>query len=101
MTVVSRAAEISLSTLGGSVFSVSSVPTTMATTVETPDADETCAYCGSRIFDHDPICVRDCTDACGSPDYFCHHACLSAYIDDDGLATGDACRWTPGGADCS
>ncbi|RMB11705.1 hypothetical protein ATH50_3408 [Haloplanus aerogenes] len=34
----------------------------MSTTVELPDVDETCAYCGSRIFDHDPICVRDCDD---------------------------------------
>jgi hypothetical protein len=44
----------------------------MSTPVETPDTDETCAYCRSRIFDHDPICVRDCTDGCGSPTYFCH-----------------------------
>lgn len=36
--------------------------TGMSTTVELPDVDETCAYCGSRIFDHDPICVRDCDD---------------------------------------
>ena len=49
----------------------------MATTIGTPDADQTCAYCGSRIFDHDPICVRDCTEACGSPTYFCNHACLA------------------------
>jgi len=43
----------------------------MSTTVSTPERDETCAYCGSRIFDHDPICVRDCADECGSPSYFC------------------------------
>jgi hypothetical protein len=41
----------------------------MSTTVETPDPDETCAYCRSPIFDHDPVCVRDCTDECGSPTY--------------------------------
>ncbi|MFC7324118.1 hypothetical protein ACFQMF_05925 [Halorubrum rutilum] len=40
------------------------------TTVTAPDADETCAYCGSRIFEHDPICVRDCEADCGSPAYF-------------------------------
>ncbi len=42
----------------------------MATTIETPGADEACAYCGSRVFDHDPVCVRDCTADCGSPTYF-------------------------------
>lgn len=67
----------------------------MATTVSTPDTDESCTYCGSRIFQHDPICVRDCTKACGSPAYFCNHACLAAQIDEAGLATGDACTWSP------
>jgi hypothetical protein len=54
----------------------------VATTVETPDPDEQCAYCGSRIFDHDPVCVRDCTADCGSPSYFCNHGCLSAHVDE-------------------
>jgi len=72
----------------------------MSTTVTTPEPTETCAYCGSRIFDHDPICVRDCEDGCGSPAYFCNYACLSVYIDESGLAAGDACEWTPGGDSC-
>jgi len=67
----------------------------MATTVETPDTDEACAYCESRIFDHDPICVRDCIADCGSPHYFCNYACLSAYIDENELTYGDACEWLP------
>ena len=67
----------------------------MATTIETPNSDETCAYCGSRIFDHDPICVRDCTADCGSPHYYCNYACLSAYIDENELTYGDACQWSP------
>ncbi|AXG07462.1 hypothetical protein DU500_14090 [Haloplanus rubicundus] len=67
----------------------------MATTVDTPDADEACAYCESRIFDHDPICVRDCDDDCGSPTYFCNYACLSAYVDEHDLTAGDACEWPP------
>lgn len=66
----------------------------MATTVETPAADEPCAYCGSRIFTHDPICVRDCTVDCGSARYFCNYACVSAYIDENELTSGDACEWT-------
>jgi len=67
----------------------------MSATVEGSEADEACAYCGSRIFDHNPVCVRDCTDACGSPEYFCNHACLSAYTDENSLVTGDACEWNP------
>lgn len=67
----------------------------MSTEIETPDSDETCAYCASQIFDHDPICVRDCDDDCGSPSYFCNYACLSAHIDAERLTTGDACAWSP------
>jgi len=72
----------------------------ISTTISTPDADETCAYCESQIFDHDPICVRDCEDECGSPVYFCNYACLSAYIDENDLTVGDACEWIPGQTDC-
>jgi len=72
----------------------------MSTTVTTPDPAETCAYCGSRIFDHDPVCVRDCEDDCGSPAYFCNYACLSVYVQENGLAAGDACEWTPGEDTC-
>ena len=67
----------------------------MSVTIETPDAEETCAYCDSPIFDHDPLCVRDCTDDCGSPEFFCNYACLSAYIDEMYLTSGDACAWSP------
>jgi hypothetical protein len=72
----------------------------MSSGVTTPDPDETCAYCGSRIFDHDPVCVRDCTEGCASPTYFCNHACLCVYVEDNGLATGDACRWALDGDGC-
>jgi len=72
----------------------------MSTTVETPGTDETCTYCGSCIFDHDPICVRDCDDNCGSPIYFCNYACLSAYINENALTTGNACKWNPNESDC-
>ena len=71
----------------------------MSTTITTPGADETCEYCHSRIFDHEPICVRDCTDDCGSPRYFCNYACLSTYIAETDLTTGNACEWTPDGRD--
>ncbi len=52
----------------------------MSATIELPDGSDICAYCGSRIFEHDPICVRDCNDECGSPRFFCNYACLSADI---------------------
>jgi len=67
----------------------------MSTRVRTPDETQACDYCGSRIFDHDPVCVRDCTDDCGSPRYFCNYACLSAYVDDNDLTEGNACEWSP------
>jgi len=67
----------------------------MSTTIETPGTDQHCAYCDSLIFDHDPICVRDCTEDCASPTFFCNHACLSAHIEDNDLTSGDACAWSP------
>jgi len=67
----------------------------MATTVETPAPNEACSYCGARIFDHDPVCVRDCVEDCGSPEYFCHYACLVSYVEEEGLTTGNACQWSP------
>lgn len=70
------------------------VPEGMSTTVTTPDADEACAYCGSQIFNHAPICVRDCTEDCGSPTYFCNYACLSMFIEENDLTAGDACEWS-------
>jgi hypothetical protein len=67
----------------------------MTTQIQTPGPDQACAYCDSAIFDHDPLCVRDCTDDCGSPTYFCNYACLSAHIDSEDLTTGDCCVWQP------
>jgi len=67
----------------------------VSATIELPDDVETCAYCGSRIFEHDPICVRDCDDECGSPRFFCNYACLSADIDENDGVAGDACAWSP------
>lgn len=72
----------------------------MSATIDTPDSDQSCDYCGCAIFDHDPVCVRDCDDDCGSPLYFCNYACLSAYVDEHDLTTGDACEWNPDESDC-
>ena len=67
----------------------------MSMTIETPGSEELCAYCQSLIFEHDPLCVRDCTADCGSPTYFCNYACLSAFIDEENLTAGNACEWNP------
>jgi len=67
----------------------------MSTTIELPENDTSCTYCGERIFDHEPICIRDCTDDCGSPTYFCNYACLSSHIDEQGRTVGNACQWSP------
>ena len=67
----------------------------MSTTASTPNADQACAYCESRISDHAPICVRDCTDDCGSPTDVCNYACLSASVEGNDLTAGDACEWSP------
>jgi hypothetical protein len=67
----------------------------MSATIRLPDHEETCAYCDSRIFDHDPVCIRDCTDDCASPTYFCNYACLSVYVEERELTTGACCEWSP------
>ncbi|TYL37921.1 hypothetical protein CV102_14450 [Natronococcus pandeyae] len=67
----------------------------MSTSSTTPDVDQICAFCESQIFEHDPVCVRDCTVDCGSPVYFCNYACLVEYVDENDLTTGDACEWSP------
>ncbi|ELZ51132.1 hypothetical protein C465_04144 [Halorubrum distributum JCM 9100] len=72
------------------------MPPDVPATVSTADADETCAYCGSRISDHDPIPVRGRDDGCGSPTCFCNYACLSAHADEQDLSAGNACEWSPG-----
>jgi hypothetical protein len=69
----------------------------VSTTIQTPDRDESCAYCDCRIFDHDPICVRDCTAGCGSPAFFCNHACLTAHVETEGLTEGGGLSVAPRG----
>jgi len=52
-----------------------------------------CTYCGSDIYAHDPVFVQKerefrRTDV----GQFCNYACLSAYIDEEGLAYGECCQ---------
>ena len=82
--------------------------------------DGHCTYCESDLAAYEPIVVGRQPDGEGPPDderppggewrpgderppsdtsvhlgAFCNHACLSAHIDEAGLADDDACRWEP------
>lgn len=53
-----------------------------------------CTYCGSDIHRHDPVYVYE--DGRGENQVeagqFCNYACLSAYIDEEGLMDGVSCE---------
>lgn len=52
-----------------------------------------CTYCGSNIHGHDPVFVQEDTEFRRvDAGQFCNYACLSAYIDEEGLADGAACE---------
>jgi hypothetical protein len=52
-----------------------------------------CTYCGSDVYRHDPVFVTEEREfrrvETGA---FCNYACLSAHIDEEGLAEGDSCE---------
>jgi hypothetical protein len=50
-----------------------------------------CTYCGSNIHGHDPVFVQEDTEFRRVDiGQFCNYACLSAHIDEEGLADGAA-----------
>lgn len=58
-----------------------------------------CTYCGCDVHDHDPLFVAEGPEAAegradgpGAADAYCNYACLSAHIDEAGLAAGATCR---------
>lgn len=58
---------------------------------------EACTYCNSDIHAHDPVFVEIGTGSDREPaGQYCNYACLSAHIDDAGLADGASCVWEPG-----
>ena len=70
--------------------------------------DGHCTYCRSDLAGYDPVRVerllsgrgptgdeRPTGDELIDVGVFCNYACLSAHIDEAGLADGDACRWDP------
>lgn len=55
---------------------------------------DTCTFCGSEIWSHDPIVV----EAAGTGEregQFCNYACLKAHIEAAGLEVGASCEWVP------
>lgn len=52
-----------------------------------------CTYCGQTVEAHDPIFVTEQRDGERvSAGEFCNYACLSAYMEETGLANGACCR---------
>jgi hypothetical protein len=52
-----------------------------------------CTYCGSDVYDHDPVFVEEGAGDDREPaGQFCNYACLSAHIDEEELITGACCQ---------
>lgn len=57
---------------------------------------DACTYCGQDVTEHDPVFVQEHSGGDRVPTgQFCNYACLSSWIDEEGLTTGAACEWTP------
>ena len=52
---------------------------------DTPD----CAYCGCDVTVHNPVYVRENGSEWETP--YCNYGCLSAHIEEEGLAVGTTC----------
>ena len=52
-----------------------------------------CTYCGCDVYDHDPVFVYEEADGerveAGA---FCNYACLTAHVEEAGLAVGATCE---------
>lgn len=52
-----------------------------------------CAYCGCRVEAHDPVYVEELDgDERVAAGAYCNYACLSAHVEEAGLADGATCR---------
>ncbi|MFC7045868.1 hypothetical protein ACFQH6_11025 [Halobacteriaceae archaeon GCM10025711] len=52
---------------------------------------DVCTYCGAAIRDHDPVAVYEGVDDRELAGQFCNYACLSTYIEEEGLVYGTCC----------
>ncbi|MFB6165762.1 MAG: hypothetical protein ABEJ31_11440 [Haloarculaceae archaeon] len=64
---------------------------------------EACTYCGQDLADYDPVFVAELVAELVDGErrqvgQFCNYACLTAYVDSEGLETGAACRFDPDAA---
>lgn len=53
-----------------------------------------CVYCGSVAEAHDPVYVSE-GEIDADPMAFCNFACVTAYVDEQGLTDGACCNWSP------
>ncbi|MDY7081974.1 MAG: hypothetical protein SXQ77_06105 [Halobacteria archaeon] len=55
-----------------------------------------CTYCGSDIYEHDPVFVSEREEENENKrveaGQFCNYACLSAHIEEEGLMDGVSCN---------
>ncbi|WP_336345408.1 hypothetical protein [Halalkalicoccus ordinarius] len=56
-----------------------------------------CTYCGSDVRAHEPLFLEREEDGERRPaGRFCNYACLSTYVEEEGLVTGATCEFEPG-----
>ncbi|UHQ98141.1 hypothetical protein HYG81_21425 (plasmid) [Natrinema zhouii] len=52
-----------------------------------------CTYCGSDIYEHEPVFIAEFESGARVQDkQFCNYACLAAYIEEEGLTEGSLCK---------
>lgn len=51
-----------------------------------------CTYCGCEVEAHDPVFVFEDRDGERPASQFCNYGCLSAHVEEAGLAEGSRCR---------
>ncbi|KAB1188173.1 MULTISPECIES: hypothetical protein [Haloferax] len=57
------------------------------------NADTDCAYCGCDVWRHDPVFVEEVDSGERVPaGAFCNYACLTSYVEEEGLAIGATCE---------
>lgn len=55
-----------------------------------------CTYCGADLASYDPVFVEETEGGERVPaGAFCNYGCLSAHVEEAGLAEGAACTWEP------
>ena len=59
-------------------------------------SESACTYCGCDVHAHDPVFTSELVDGERTETgRFCNYGCLSAHVEEAGLATGTSCNWEP------